>query len=689
MCGGSGVLTGRERIRVLRPGMRVKAEGVTFTVAGIEGTHVCLVDVSGRPVVLGLAELMARSGFAVEGVGAMGPVLGGLGVLGRVEPEVVERAEWWERHVREVIDGLAPDAPAGTVPRPGYDPGATTVSAREALKARELAAAGAAVTVHQVKRQRQRYQAGGLPALISRREVKSADGLSRADPRVIEAIRVAIAEAEEASSRTGAFVLWRAGVILSERFADDGDPPRMPSRPTGYRWLRALSAGKHTTGSAVTRRSLANRPPTAFRTRRAAAPGEVVQIDSTPLDVLVDLGEGVSGRVELTGMIDVATRSVVAAVLRPSTKAVDACLLLARALTPEPMRPGWSRALAMAASALPYRRMVELDQRLKDAAARPVICPDTIVFDQGAVFISRAFKTACAALGITYQPAHPGTPTERGQIERMMGSVGTLFAQYVAGYTGSNPTRRGYRIEAGALWSLPELQALLDEWIVCWHHRPHEGLRDPHTPSRILTPLQMYAALIEAAGYVPLALSGEDYLELLPVCWRAIHAYGIRIAQRTYDTAELASIRHQPSGIAVHKGRWEVRYDPYDVTRIWVREHRAGRWITVFWTQLHRVAEPFGELVWDHARAGQPGAGEAQVADAVEDLLRRAHRGPEKTVAADARERRVAARTRVTAGPVWPRPEPPAQPAEPAGADAEEIVAFELFDPYQEAQRRW
>ena len=80
-------------------------------------------------------------------------------------------------------------------------------------------------------------------------------------------------------------------------------------------------------------------------------------IDSTPLDVLVRLDDGVD-RVELTGMVDVATRTVTAAVLRPTTRSVDASVLLARTLTPEPMRPGWPDALRMSASALPYRRML-------------------------------------------------------------------------------------------------------------------------------------------------------------------------------------------------------------------------------------------------------------------------------------------------------------------------------------------
>jgi len=49
-----------------------------------------------------------------------------------------------------------------------------------------------------------------------------------------------------------------------------------------------------------------------------------------------------------------------------------------------------------------------------------------------------------------------------------------------------------------------------------WQNRPHEGLRDPAHPGRMFSPNEKYAALVEAAGYVPVALSAEDYVELLP-----------------------------------------------------------------------------------------------------------------------------------------------------------------------------
>lgn len=71
-----------------------------------------------------------------------------------------------------------------------------------------------------------------------------------------------------------------------------------------------------------------------------------MQIDSTPLDVLVLLEDGMAVRADLTIAMDVASRTICAAVLRPvGTKAVDAALLLARMLVPEPMRPGWAAAL--------------------------------------------------------------------------------------------------------------------------------------------------------------------------------------------------------------------------------------------------------------------------------------------------------------------------------------------------------
>ena len=79
------------------------------------------------------------------------------------------------------------------------------------------------------------------------------------------------------------------------------------------------------------------------------------------------------------------------------------------------------------------------------------------------------------------------------------------------GHDAARPRRAGG-------WTLPELQDLLDEWVIAgWQERPHDALRDPMLPRRPLSPNEMYAALVAAAGYVPVPLTGDDYIELLPV----------------------------------------------------------------------------------------------------------------------------------------------------------------------------
>jgi transposase InsO family protein len=449
------------RRRGVGVGDRILAEGVPNVVISVSGSRVRLADDEGRVQTVTAAELADSARFGIPSPVPQRGLRPETGLEG-LPAAAVEDAFWWEAHIAEVVYGLRPDAPAGTRPRPQYDPERTSLTGREKAKAAELSAAGTEVPASTVKHRRQRWEAYGLPGLADRRLSRRKRPAGRADEQVVAAMREAIGETPDASSRTAGFTIWRMKEIL----AGAGYDRPVPSDRTLYRLFGTLSHGRHVTGSASTRRSLAGRPEGMFGSLPAAAPGEVVQIDSTPLDVLVLLDDGVPGRVELTGMIDVATRVVPAAVLRPTTRSVDASVLLARALTPEPARPGWPEALKMAHSVLPYERLLDIDARLEQAAARPVIVPDTIVIDHGSVFISAGFRSACRHLGISVQPAHLGSGAEKGHIERYFGSVASLFCQFASGYAGRSPDRRGRHVEDQPLWSMAELQELLDEWLV-------------------------------------------------------------------------------------------------------------------------------------------------------------------------------------------------------------------------------
>jgi putative transposase len=675
------------RVAVLRPGDWVSFDGGEHRVVALAGTSVRLRSGDGsEQVVLG-THLMASPGFAViEGTGL--PAVEPFGLLDGLPDAVLEDARGWERHLVEVETGLPPSCPPEMCPRPGFDPAATTLADRVRAKAVELG-----VSLRTVQIRRARYARQGLWGLVDQRTVRVSCATGRVDARLVAAIQETVAAETDTSTGTRSRLIRR--VVKAVEAAHGPGAVPLPGKTTFYKVIDAVATGRHTFGSAFTRRQTANRPQGVFTPSFAARPGEQVQIDSTPIDVLVLLDNGVPARADLTIAVDVATRTICAAVLRPvGTKAVDAALLLARMLVPEPMRPGWSEALRMSASVLPHARLLDIDARMELAAARPVIVPDTIVIDGGKVFISETFTRACDRLGVSVQPARVRTPTDKAIVEATFSAINTLFCQHVASYTGSNPTLRG--TDATGAWTVLELQELLDEWLLAgWQPRPHDALRDPLAPRRVLSPNEMYAALVAAAGYLPLTLSGEDYLELLPVHWRAINAYGIRIGYRTYDCPELGPCRLQHSGVTARRGLWEVHYDPYDVTRVFVRT--GDGWITVPWTHLPMISAPFAEFTWRHARKlaaerGLDDSDETEVARVLDDLLIRAQAGP-----TDKLSDRVAARTRVAAAAHRPpaRDEPaPAETREPNSADAagEEgqlatVIPFGVFDADAEADR--
>lgn len=679
-------------------GQRIRFDNQVRGVLEVTAQATVLEDAEAPHRVVALIDLFEAPDFEILFQPERMP-LPPVGLLETFPPEAVKQALWWEKHILEVLHGIAPDAEPGTAPRSGYEPG-TSVTSRQRVKAAELSAAGHSVAAKTIGNRRRRYQEEGLVGLVDRRPVRKRREFGSVSDAVVDAMRKAIGEGVETSTRNGAYLIWRTGEILRE----SGETVELPTRRTLYRLLAKLASGTHATGSAVNRRSQAHGASAPFGELTVTAPGEVMQIDSTPMDVMVRLDNGVVGKVELTGMIDVATRTLTAAVLRPTTKSVDASVLLARTVTPELMRPGWVDALKMSRSVLPHRRLLSLDERLEHAAARPVIVPETIVCDHGKVFVSHNFRASCRFLEIDFQPTHKGAPFEKGHIEKMLGSVATMFVQFLPGYTGRNTDHRGRRPEKENLWSLPELQELLDEWIVAhWQNRPHEGLRDPDHPGQLFTPNQKYAALVEACGYVPVALSGQDYIELLPAAWRAVNSYGIRINNRTYDSPELGPMRRRDSGVRAKRGLWEVHRDPYDVSHVWVRDHRGdGSWIQATWKYLNRSPVPFGDLAWDHVSHQLPKATEEELAQAVADLLTRAHAGPDQPAPKKDRKAkaakgdlRVAARTKATAPPAAPpppEPEPDDEPSPQEVAEDEEtlaeVIPLGLFDPLEDPWKR-
>ncbi|MCR8575902.1 transposase [Streptomyces sp. Isolate_219] len=628
-------------------GGAVRHGGREWAVAGIEGAmasgaRIWLVDKDGDGslAVFALAELLGDPGF--------GPVAGPrlrvpqVGLLSTVPEDQQLRAFDLERHVREVETGYPAPGGNGLV-KPQYDPTCTTLAQREQAKADELAAQGwPRVSRATVRRWRARYHADGVWGLVAKR--RGSTRLDRADPQVVEALRALLPEEALRSRSRG----WKKRMRRETQWwldARHGERTvEVPAKSTFNKLLDSVEESLGLQGTVAQRRARAARPAPPFKPTLALRPGEIVMLDSSPLDALVVLDDGVVGRLELTTAVDVATRSLWG-VLRPTgSKLTDVAVLLAQMMTPAVMRSGWDAALSMAASAVPHDRLSAVDERLKDAAARPVVMPETVVVDQGKVFVSPATRAACESLGISLQPVPPANGPAKGHVERGFGSINSLFCQWLPGYTGSNVSERGSKVEQEALWSAAELRALWEEFLVHWHHRPHTGLRHPLMPKKVLTPNQMWAALLPVAGYVPVPLSADDFVELLPVRWQPITDAGIRFDYRTYDGSCLNGHRGQDSGVRAQKGLWEVHYNPYDPVRIWVRLPEGFR--EVAWIHTTSVALPFTHHVWEHIykvveRTGSREEHEAELALALDAFLRRAA-GKEKLSSV---ERRVMAKS--------------------------------------------
>ena len=223
-------------------GDRVRFSGRDQVVIGVSGTLVRMADTAGEVTAVTVSALLAGGDFVVLGARPR-PGMPQVSVLGELPSEAVDEARWWERHIVEVLTGVPPDAEEGTVPRPEYDPGTVTLTGREQAKAAELTAAGHPVTASAVAKRRRRYQEQGLAGMVDNRARRRMPPHGRTGEAVVAAMRKAIGEAAEDSTRTAAFVFRRTREILAE---EDGTGRRrcrrrVPSTACSPAWKQAVT----------------------------------------------------------------------------------------------------------------------------------------------------------------------------------------------------------------------------------------------------------------------------------------------------------------------------------------------------------------------------------------------------------------------------------------------------------------
>ena len=473
-----------------------------------------------------------------------------------------------------------------------------------------------------VIRQRRALEQLGVSGLLDRRRFGLADMPGRAyDERLVDAVLTVQAGQTRKSTGTKTRVIWLVRRELDERHGEGVVP--MPSRATMYRLLDELEAGKHTFGSARTRRTTANQPDHMHGTRSGVRPGEQVLIDTTPMEILVDF-EGEPIRPDLTLLLCEASRSVLAGIVSVSTKSIDLVVVLARALVPYSKRPDGVRANRRLVSEVwigDDELMAERFEAMRDA--QPYIFPESITTDRGASYVSRHFSDACATLGISLTVNAEYTPTQKAKIERMFRTVKDQFTQYAIGFLGQSPDMRGDEvIPTDRLLTLEQMQELFEDWVaVTWQNRPHKALRDPRNPRFKLSPNQMVTAYREIAPELDVPLTADKYIALLPTEWRGIHHYGVDIDLRIYDSTQLTGLRRKKSPHKSHEGKWPFHVDPYNPMTVWLE--LGDEFVPLSWRSPYNGA-PMADEIWRIARAQAAARGKNEPStDDLNEVMRR------------------------------------------------------------------
>lgn len=186
--------------------------------------------------------------------------------------------------------------------------------------------------------------------------------------------------------------------------------------------------------------------------------------------------------------------------------------------------------------------------------------PEVLATDNGSAFKSNVFTNACSDLSIHALQTIAGSPSMRGQIERVFRTASTHLLPDLSGLSFSRSSDKGdYDGEKRACLSLDDLCRILVRWVVdIYHNTPHEGLNG-------LTPLQQWETDMEAGNY-PLHAAPTIRQKRLAFgihTSRKVQKTGIRVLHIQYHSDRLAEwfLKNGSSDV-------QVRWSGDDIGRI-------------------------------------------------------------------------------------------------------------------------
>ncbi|GAA1436009.1 helix-turn-helix domain-containing protein [Microlunatus lacustris] len=453
------------------------------------------------------------------------------------------------------------------------------------------AAAELGISRRTLQRQLARLREQGPAGLVDARKLQ--DLRRTVDPRWDVVCREILDSYTSRSNPTMQTVIDQ----VNRRFSAAAPDGVVPSRSVAYLRLGELDHGRYTFGVAKQRRSVAKRPTGVLGRLRADRPGQYVLLDSYRLDVFAM--EPVTLRwvnTELTVAMDLFDRCITGVRLRPvAARSPDVASVLFQTVTPQTW--GW----AAGSPEGPYAGLPD-GIVLGDPGG---VLPDTIVVDHGKIYLSEDTRSVCERLGISIQPAIPDKPTDKPALERFFRTLRQSLLEQLPGYKGPDVASRGKDVEGEAFYYVGELEQLIREWVGrVYHHTAHAGLVDPLQPRAALSPTEMFARGVAAAGRLRLPASADLVYDFLEVEWRTIQHYGVEIDGQRYDGPGVNDYRgtKSPYGGA-HPGKWPFMVDRDDIRAVFFRDPTTGGWSRLEWEHAAGVDAPFSADAARYVRA--------------------------------------------------------------------------------------
>jgi hypothetical protein len=113
----------------------------------------------------------------------------------------------------------------------------------------------------------------------------------------------------------------------------------------------------------------------------------------------------------------------------------------------------------------------------------------------------------------------------------------------------------------------------------------------------------MFEHGVARAGRLRVPARHDLVYDFLPVAWRTVQHYGVELNGLVYNGDALGAYRNARSPYrGANPGKWPVRYDPDDITKVFFQDPDDQQWHTLMWEHAGQVAVPFSAESLAYAR---------------------------------------------------------------------------------------